>query len=235
MALSFLTILPARQVAYLPGALGRAAAWFTTIGLLVGLLAAGAHWLLGQWLPPFVTGALTVTIWAACTGFLHLDGLADCCDGLLAAASPERRLEIMRDPRSGAFAVAGLTLFLLAKVAAVAALRPGSSALILAAVWARWTLLITARQPMARPSGLGADFAASLTRSTLAQAAVVPLILAVIWPGWQLLLGLCLAHLATLALITAARSRLGGVTGDIYGATVELSELALLLAFTAAV
>ena len=58
---------------------------------------------------------LLLTLWAALSGGLHLDGWADCCDGLLNASAPARRLEIMKDPRLGTFGGAGLVLLLLAK------------------------------------------------------------------------------------------------------------------------
>src|SRR5262245_61596780 len=98
--------------------MGRAALWFPLIGFGLGLVLAGGLLLFRLFFSPALAAALTVAAWAALTGGLHLDGLADCCDGLLATATPERRLEIMRDPRLGAFGVTGLTLFLILKVLA---------------------------------------------------------------------------------------------------------------------
>ena len=88
------------------------------MGVLLLLAQAAAARLLG----PAVAAVLVVALWAVLTGGLHLDGLADCCDGLLVSAPHERRLEIMRDPRVGSFAVIGLVLALLLKTAAVFAL-----------------------------------------------------------------------------------------------------------------
>jgi adenosylcobinamide-GDP ribazoletransferase len=180
-----------------------------------------------------LTSALVTTLWAALTGGLHLDGLADCCDGLLAATSRERRLEIMRDPRTGAFAVVGVVLFLLLKVMALAALPAAQPALLLAPTWARWLLLWGARQPLARPSGLGADFAAGLTGRNQALALLLPLLLFLPFFTLQTVLAVLAAVAATGWLIHLARQRLGGVTGDVYGLVVEVSELVILLAYTA--
>ena len=233
LAFSFLTVIPMPTLEYQPGLLGRAGRWFPLVGLLLGGVLTLAHWGLSQLFPPLLTSALVTTLWAALTGGLHLDGLADCCDGLLAATSRERRLEIMRDPRTGAFAVVGVVLFLLLKVMALAALPAAQPALLLAPTWARWLLLWGARQPLARPSGLGADFAAGLTGRNQALALLLPLLLFVPFFTLQTVLAVLAAVAATGWLIHLARQRLGGVTGDVYGLVVEVSELVILLAYTA--
>ncbi len=235
LAFGFLTILPVPQVDYQPGALGRAGHWFPTVGLVIGLLLSMAHWGLTHLFPPLLAAALTVTLWAALTGGLHLDGLADCCDGLLAAASRQRRLEIMRDPRTGAFAVIGLVLFLGVKIAALASVPAALPVLTLAPTWARTLLLWVARQPVARPSGLGADFATGLTHHTFLWALLLPLILLLLFPSRYALIALVLTAGVAWLLIRIAHARLGGVTGDVYGLALELSELTVLLTFAARV
>lgn len=234
LAVGFLTVLPAPQVPYEPGALGRAGRWFPVVGLLLGGLLVGGQWLLHQLFPPLVTAGLTVTLWAALTGGLHLDGLADCCDGLLAATTRERRLEIMRDPRTGAFAVVGLVLFLLLKVATLAALPTPAAPLLLAPTGARWLLLWVARQPLARPSGLGADFAAGLSTRSQGWALLCPVALLLCFPTIQTVCAVAAAIGITWVILRTAHARLGGVTGDVYGLVVELSEVTMLLLWTAA-
>lgn len=238
LALSFMTMIPVRVTESLqPGDLGRAGAWFPLVGLILGGLLALARWGLGVILPGPLDAVLVIALWAALTGGLHLDGLADCCDGLLASLPPERRLEIMKDPRLGTFGGAGLLLHLLLKIFALAAITSIAAqgplsllALLLAPVLARWLILITARQPMARPGGLGVEFALGLRQRAFFTAAVLPLALIVLC-GWRGLLAALLAHLMVWGVIRLARARLGGVTGDVLGLTVELGELAVLLAF----
>jgi adenosylcobinamide-GDP ribazoletransferase len=250
LALSFLTAIPVHVAAPRPGDLGRAAVWFPVVGLVLGVVVSAAYWLLARLFPPTVAATLTVALWAALTGGLHLDGLADCGDGLFSTASRERRLEIMRDPRLGAFGVMALVLFLLLKVSAVAALtsRPAwdlhlpalslawrgllpAGPLVLAAVAARWLLLVAARQPSARPGGMGQDFASVLTPSTLLFGGILPLVLiALAGPrGW---LATLVALVITGLLVRVARARLGGVTGDVFGLVVEMAELTILLTYT---
>lgn len=231
LALGFLTTLPTKTVAYQPDELGRAGRWFPLIGLILGLLLAALYTVSALWFTPAITAVLVITLWAALTGGLHLDGLADCCDGLLASVPRERRLEIMRDPRLGAFGVIGLVLALLLKATAVMALGSPLPALLLAPVWARWFILWAARQPPARPGGLGNAFAASLTPSILAQALILPILLLVtaLYVDWHSLLAVMVAAIAMLGVLRLAQVRIGGVTGDLFGAVVELTEITILL------
>jgi adenosylcobinamide-GDP ribazoletransferase len=231
---TFLTTLPVPKFAIPPGGLGPAGRWFPLVGLLIGLLLCGVQFLAGHYFPTLLTGALVVLVWVMLTGGLHLDGLADCCDGLLATTSRERRLEILRDPRVGSFGVLGLILTLLLKVLAVwlATAMAVPMALIMAPVWARWLLLLAARQPQARAEGMGAVFAAGLTPGVIGMASVLPLFL-LTFTGGRGIVGVVLASLAMLALVRLAHRRLGGVTGDVYGLVVEVSEVVLLLTFVA--
>jgi len=234
-ALGFLTSFPVRTPAPQAGALGRAGVWFPIVGLCLGALLGGAHYALNQVFSPLLSAALIVAAWAALTGGLHLDGLADCGDGLLAAVSPARRLEIMRDPRLGTFGGAALMLHLLLKTLAIASLPvPSIPALLLAPTVARWLILIVAAQPSARPGGMGESFKQGLDRSVYAGAAIIPIALIVLG-GWRALIAAGAAHLGALAIGRAARSRLGGVTGDVFGLTVEVGELIVLLVYAARV
>jgi adenosylcobinamide-GDP ribazoletransferase len=231
-AVGFLTTLPTPRAAFPAAGLGRAAYWFPLVGLGIGLALVTLRWLALRVFDPWLAGALTVAAWAALTGALHLDGLADCCDALLAPASRERRLEILRDPRVGSFGAVGLVLTLLLKAGAAA--QVALAALLLAPVWARLLLLIAARQPQARPEGMGAAFAAGLTPRRLGLAALVPVLLIPV--SGMPLRGMAAAAVAaavTAGVLRLAQARLGGVTGDVYGLVVELSELAVLLVFAA--
>lgn len=231
LATTFLTTLPAPRVFTVPsGGLGLSGRWFTLVGLVIGLLLWLAQSVAERFFPPVLVGALVVLAWVVVTGGLHLDGLADCCDGLLATTSFERRLEILRDPRVGTFGALGLILTLLLKTLAVG-MAP-SVALIFVPVWARWLLLFAARQPQARPEGLGANFAVGVTLEVVMMASVLPLSL-LFFGGGHGLVAAGLATVAMLALVRLARARLGGVTGDVYGLVVEVCEVVMLLVFVA--
>jgi adenosylcobinamide-GDP ribazoletransferase len=235
LALSFLTTLPTPRFDLPPGGLSGAARWFPLVGLILGLLLWGVQALVGLGFAPLLTGALVVVAWAALTGGLHLDGVADCGDGLLATAALTRRLEILRDPRLGSFGGLTLILLILLKTLAISqiALNPaGGVALLLAPVWARFWLLWAARRPQARPDGLGATFAAGLTPAILTFAAGLPLLLLLLGGG-RGLLGAALMGLVTWGCVRFAQARLGGMTGDVNGLVVELGELTMLLVYAA--
>jgi adenosylcobinamide-GDP ribazoletransferase len=210
---------------------GRAAVWYPFVGLVVGALT----WLVwtGSMLvfPPLVAGIITLIVWVALTGGLHLDGLADCCDGLFASASVERRLEIMKDPRMGAFGVIGLVLVLLLKAATLGSLDSDSSlGILLAASLGRWCILPAGLLPLARPSGMGADFIAGFRRSFIFWGALIPLVIAVLL-GTRGVLSAFTGLGAMGLVLWLAKSRIGGVTGDVFGMIVEAIEMIVLLVF----
>ena len=237
-AVGLLTILPVRLPEEGQAPPGRAMAFYPLVGAAIGGVLAGLAWLFGQagWTEtaPLLPAALLLAVWTVLTGALHLDGWADCCDALFVPASRERRLEIMKDPRLGSFGAVGLGLLLLVKLAALqgSMARPYAPlAFVAIPAVARWALVVAAATyPSARPGGMGDHFRRGLGRRETVAATIITL--AATSPGlWRGALLWAAAGLALLALADLARSRLGGLTGDVYGAIVELAEtLALVLA-----
>jgi adenosylcobinamide-GDP ribazoletransferase len=232
IAFGLMTTLPVKlPVDWSAGDSGRAAVWYSLVGLVIGALT----WLAWKGtifiFPPLVGGIVTLVVWVVLTGGLHLDGLSDCCDGLFASVSPARRLEIMKDPHVGAFGVIGLILTLFLKAAALTSLTPVSSlGILLAACLARWCILPAGLLPLARSSGMGSDFAAGFRRSFIIWAAIIPLILAILLGGRGILASV--AGLAAAGLVLwLAKSHIGGVTGDVFGMVVEIVEAVILLTF----
>ena len=238
-ALRFLTILP------LPGAhnlddedWGRATAWYPAVGLLLGLILAGLDWCF-RWLWPIpVASALLLAAWVALTGALHIDGFVDCCDALLAPVSRERRLEILRDVHAGAFGLVGVVLLLLLKYAALVTL-PGTArlpALFLVPTLARWAMTgAVLLYPYARAGqGLGrrAKTGAGSWQFVNATASAVLAAVLAAWLGlgWVVWLLWALVFLCAALQAQWMRSRLGGLTGDTYGAICEAAETVSLLA-----
>ncbi len=229
-AIGFLTILPVspRDAA---GSLARAPAWFPAVGLLLGgMLAFLDLALRALHLPVLLNSALLLATLAALTRALHLDGFMDTCDALLGGFDRERRLEILRDPHVGAFAVVGVICLLLVKLAALTALPSGSRTwvLILFPCLSRAAMVLAMKRfPYARREGLGTPFAsrgglgpwAGLLVAAAASVALTGL------PGLALA---ALAGVVAWAVGAWATRLLGGVTGDIYGAVNEIAEVAVL-------
>lgn len=190
-----------------------------------------------------LAAALAVTALVLTTGALHEDGLADSADGLFGGQSPERRLEIMKDSRIGSYGAIAIGLSLLLRVSALAAILQAAGSwaaaavLLAAAAWSRTEgLFLLAGEPPARASGTAASVGkpsgtTAWAACGLSLAIALMLGLAAGLPVIGLLPGLALAHAATLGLTRLARRLIGGQTGDIIGATQQLSEIALYLGF----
>lgn len=218
---------------WLAGDSGRAAVWYPFVGLVIGALTWATWQCTRLIFPPLVTGVLTLLAWTAVTGGLHLDGLTDSCDGLFASVEKDRRLEIMDDPHVGVFGMIGLTLVLLLKAAALAWLSPfSSSGILLATTLARWCILPAGLLPPARPSGMGADFAAGFRRSSILWGALLPLGIGALL-GLRGMLSVLLGLSVTGWILWLAKSRIQGMTGDVLGMIVEVVETVVLLVFSA--
>jgi adenosylcobinamide-GDP ribazoletransferase len=236
LAARYLTIVPLPGRPHLGVAgLGRAAGWFPVVGLAIGVVLVALEWVTSRLFPSLLAALLTVTAWKLITGGLHLDGLADCLDGL-GGRDAEHRLAIMRDSRIGALGAIGLILFLLLEITSIAELPPpGRAQVLLAApVLARAMPALLGRLlPPARRDGLGAAFQASLPASAVPLALGVALVVAVATLGIVGVVALAVAVAVAMALGRFFSGRLGGVTGDVFGAAIEAAELATLLTVSA--
>jgi adenosylcobinamide-GDP ribazoletransferase len=252
LAVGTLTVLPvpAPRVVTSREA-GQAMLLAPVAALPLALLAAGAL-LAGDLvaIPPLACGALAVAVLALATRGLHLDGLADTADGLASGYDRERSLTIMRSGDSGPAAVVTVVLVLLVQVGCLAALLPAHgwrrsaqlvAAVALAVLLSRCVLPLACARGVgsARPSGLGATVAGSVRPLAAAVPVVVvagagALVLA--WAGlpwWRAPVAGLAAVVVTAGVVVRCRRRLGGITGDVLGACVELSFAAALLALAA--
>lgn len=237
IAFQFLTIVP------LPFCfrcekedLGRSTAFFPVVGFAIGGLLVGCNWLLAPLLVRPLCDALLITLLTLVTGALHLDGLADVCDGLAARGSRERFLAVMKDSQVGAVGAVGLVLGILLKWQALVAVPTELKwqALLLFPALARFGQVLTmsgARH--ARQDGLGAAFTEG--------AGWTPLFLAFATAASACfyLLGLkgLIAMFAVCILVIAGRTffqrKLGGLTGDTIGCISELNEITALIVISA--
>lgn len=188
---------------------------------------------------PLFAASLAIAVAVVTTGALHEDGLADSADGLFGGATPERRLEIMKDSRVGSYGALSLGLSVLLRASALAGLMEAAGpwaaagALLAAAIWSRAEgVRLLAAEPPARRSGASAAVGQPSAMTTaIAFSLSLALALGLAWtaglplPG--LLLGLGLSHLAARWLARLARERIGGQTGDIVGATQQISEITI--------
>ena len=196
---SYFSILPIPHGDAAPD--GDAIAYLPIVGAVIGALAGlGAY---GIAILTHAQVAAAITAWVlsiALSGAIHVDGFLDCCDGLFAMVAPERRLEIMRDPHHGSYAIVGMAMISVLWLYALAHIPASTMPAVLTIVgfFARGLTLVVLRPSKHIPEPLGL---------LIGIVTVVPL-----------LFGLF------------AKKRLGGVlNGDCYGAAIVLTEIALLM------
>lgn len=227
LALSFLTILPCGPAEVDRHDLERSVLFFPAAGLVIGALLALVAWfgmLLG------LGGLALAVVLTGCSAWLsrglHLDGVADLCDGLGGSFEAGRRLEIMKDSHIGAFGVVGLVLVVLLKVAGLEQLLAGPEdilAMAMVPAAARFAMLVTAfRASYPRQAGTGHFVVGRVPVAYLLGAACFLAPLALLGLAGLGLLVACL--LPSLWLRLKAHKALGGVTGDVLGAAIEWSE-----------
>ena len=208
--------------------------WFPLVGALVGLAVGGAWWGAAQVWPRPIAAGIALVVDLALTGLLHVDGLCDAADGLLAPMTRDRRLEVMATPGVGAFGVAVVAVAVLLRWAALASLAPAP--LLVAALWAAsraWMAGVMGRVPYARPGGLASWFGEAQARASGAAVGVAGVAAAAgLAAAWRIGPGLAAVAAGTLAagaVVALGWRRLGGFTGDVLGAAGVVGETVGLL------
>ena len=240
IALGLLTRVPLGADLRQAAERGANAAWaFPLVGLIVGAIAAGVG-VAGLWigLAAGPVAALVVFAQVMLTGAMHEDGLADTADGLWRGWDPARRLEIMKDSRIGAYGVIALVLSLLIRVMMVAMLAALGGWALLAGIIAASCIsrasmvsVMTLMDP-ARESGLSASVGQP-AMATMVMAWVLAALAAVGLVGLEMVPSVIAAVFVMAVMMSLAKARIGGQTGDILGATQQVSEIAVLMVLTA--
>lgn len=229
-ALSFLTIIPAPTT--VSCADGRMALYFPLVGILVGGLLCGFDFFCGHFAGGETRAILDVLFLAFISGGIHLDGLADAADGLLAHRPKEKTLEIMRDPRTGAMGVLALIFCILMKYAAIRELEDGT----------RWIWLVAAPafartaqvaglvfMDYARKNGGIADNLFQKNKYGLLLFTPLPLLVPFSMGALGGMKALLVFILVACIFFSFCRKKIGGMTGDTLGALSEAMEACLLV------
>ena len=237
LALALLTRLPVHVSSFDRGA--RAAWAYPLVGLVLGGLAATAGFL-GHWLGfgPAINALISLAVLVVLTGAMHEDGLADTADGFWGGWDPARRLEIMKDSHIGTYGVIALFFGLSARWLALwmlyeASLAAAFTGLIAAAILSRAVLpSLMAGLPNARASGLSHSTGRCPAR-TAWLAAGLSIGFYFLLLGASVFSAAALAVIAGLAMARIARAKIGGQTGDVLGATQQVTEIAILFTLVA--
>jgi len=231
VATQFLTRLPVTPRRFSAEHLAASTVFFPLVGLLVGAGGVLLHLILSPHVNPSVVAIVILMYLVAVTGGLHEDALADAADGFGGGREPEQVLTIMRDSRIGSFGAIALVLALVGRFVFLANLPAErfSGYLLAGQVLSRWTTLPLAYFLSSARLGDGQGgpiaqkiSAASLLVGTILSIGIIATFLK-LRTGWLLLVAI------GVVVLTGAyyRRRIGGVTGDCFGATIQITELAV--------
>ena len=233
IAWQFLTVFPGPSIKDDDGhSLGSSLTYFPIIGLILGGILLGLDQLFDLFLPQFLSSALLLVALVIMTGALHLDGFMDTCDGFAVKSTIEDRLRVMSDSHVGGFGVAGACCLLILKFAAIVSLPDELRAvgLLLMPVLARWGVAYSILTfPSARKGGLGDMFKGKTSWIMMPITTFIALAIAIGFLSWIGLVLLALLWVITFLIAKGLSFLLGGLTGDTYGAIIEISEVAVLI------
>lgn len=239
--LQFLTrIYIVKQTEWSSESFGRSVKYFPLIGAVLGiLLVLINHFLteflphMGMYMPPHVLAIILIIANVILTGGLHCDGFMDTMDGIFSGRSKDRMLEIMKDSRVGANGVVAFVLLVILKWSLLMDISPLGlpTALFIMPLLGRFAMVIGITMfPYARLDGIGKAFALYAGKNTLYIASLLTLLL-VVPLGKQAIVSLASIILITMIFSHYVKSVIGGLTGDVYGAISELSEIMVLIIF----
>ncbi len=212
---------------------------YPVVGAVVGVIGGGVYWIAHAiGCPPEIAAIWSLAALVLATGALHEDGLADTADGFGGGATRERKLEIMRDSRTGSYGVIALVLSLGLRAAAIALLATPvevmASLVVAGALGRAVPVALLMVLPPARADGLAAQSGRPDQAAATAGIGLGPIAAVVLLPTGPALLSILAAGLACAAVAWLARRQIGGQTGDVLGAGEQLAECLVLTALLTA-
>lgn len=222
LMLSFFTRLPVPYVEYEEKLYIKGIKTIPFVGIVLGLILYLVSFLT-FWMDPEVSAVVLLMTYIFMTGGLHLDGLADTCDGVFSGRDRERMLEIMKDSRIGSFGVLAM-LFFFIFYAVMYQFLPREALLILPVIGKSAPLISASLADYARPSGMGQLLVDNIKTPEVAVAVALPLVLAV-GMGVGYIIAAVVAELSVVALTKWLKKKLGGITGDTHGMVCEVSQM----------
>ena len=238
---SFLTTIPVRMDEDILNDTARYMFLFPLIGVFIGLLAGLFGWVTSQVLPSLIVGGLVLGVLLLITGLHHTDGLLDFGDGVMAHGSPERKIEIMHDQLTGA---GGLSLGIMTFLVTAFAIAESDTDIIVqglsvAEVSAKLSMVVGAWAGKAVHEGMNTSFLEAMHgnagNARLAAALVISfgIALPLLWIAGAV--AVLAAILASLVMVEISHRHFKGVTGDVLGATNELTRMVSLITLLAMV
>jgi len=205
---------------------------FPAAGAIIGLLVGSFAFGLSLIMQSLFVGLITTAALFILTGAHHTDALSDFADGLMAKGSKDSKRKAMRDPSAGSAGVAALVLYLAGMVIALSMMGGYGlfRAIIVSEVIAKYVMVLQAHRGIAAWEGIGSPFTQQMKNKTkflVASAITVPI--AYFAVGLVGLYALGVAVLIAFVLLKVANRSFGGVSGDVFGASNEITRLSSLI------
>lgn len=239
-AIGFLTRVPVGHVANRPGLLKGAVPWFPVVGAAIGALQGLVFVGLISAVPPLVASSVAVATALLITGAFHHDGLADMADAFGGGWDLEQRLSILKDSRLGTYGTAALTMALIIEVATLSSFDRwrALTVLVVAHAVSRAAAVIVMTIAPVVGDGMGASYMSEIgwpqAAAAVGAAAAATGLAATTSPQWWLAVVMVGAvAVATVAVIGLSNRKIGGVTGDVLGATQVITFLVCLVVLSA--
>lgn len=235
-SLQFLTRIPLNiEVEYNSRNIAKSTFFFPFTGMLIGAFSAGAYYIT-LFMGRDIASLFGVLALIFITGGLHIDGLSDTCDGFFSSRKKEKILEIMKDSRSGTFGVIAVVIDILTKYILISRIKTNVlPCLMLSCANARLTaVMLMSFTKCARPGGMGAAFSGSGTKKYFCFGSALYAALTIFFFGFKRLIPLAAALGVSLLITMKSYKTIGGLTGDVYGADIEICEIISIAAFEAA-
>lgn len=210
---------------------------FPVIGIAIGLLIGAAGFGLSLFLEPLVVGLLVTAGLVLITGIHHTDGLSDFADGLMVRGTRERKLEVMRDPSVGSAGIVAIVLYVAGAVIALSAMKGFELfyAILIGEIIAKFSMVLVASIGPSAWEGSNSSFVDSMRdRKKLVIAAAITVGSIAVFQNNAGFLALGIGIVLSLVIVCISRRSFGGVSGDIMGATNEITRLSSLLVFASA-
>ena len=232
---SFLTIIPAGRSDL--QTIARHMYLFPIVGIVIGLIVGSVAYGLSFFLEPLVVGLLITGMLALITGIHHTDGLSDFADGLMVRGTKERKLQVMRDPSVGSAGIFAIIIYVAGMVIALSSMRGFEifQAILIGEIIAKFSMVLLSSLGPSAWEGSNSFFIQSMRdRKKLAIAAAITIVSILILGNNVGFLALGIGIILTLIILGISRRSFGGISGDIMGATNEITRLSSLLVFVSA-
>ena len=229
VAIAFLTRIPVSHGPVL--SMGGVSSWFPIVGAVVGLIASGV-WVVGNIvLAPLSASALTIAVIVLITGAFHHDGLADSMDGLVGGWNPEQRREILKDSRHGTYGVMALVLQVAIQVSLLSELSVASGvvALVICQSVGRAAAVWIMKSGAGISEGLGANYVSDVKVGNIVFATLTCFLLMGSLMGPMFVIVAAVVYLVSRFFAQWAIKKIGGIVGDVLGATEQVGESVALL------